>query len=300
MNAYQDEDRWAALGDPTRRAIVATLSERPYAVGELAALLPVSRPAVSQALGVLKQAGLVTERAEGTRRIYRLNPTAVAALRDQLDTYWSRALTNYADVAERPDEETNMTTDASEVRRHIVVQAPLDKAFAAFTERFGDFKPPEHNMLATPIAETVFEPRVGGNIVDRGTDGSECRWARILVFEPPNRVVFSWDIGPTWQVDAEPDNCSEVEVRFIAETPDRTRVELEHRTSTATDPAGNRCAKASPTSRAGRSTSTAMPRWWVPTDGGVGLDHRPRSPRGGRLRLRHRPHPVPRMATGSC
>lgn len=106
MSAYRDEDRWAALGDPTRRAIVATLSERPYAVGELAALLPVSRPAVSQALGVLKQAGLVTERAEGTRRIYRLNPTAVAALRDQLDTYWSRALTNYADVAERPDQET--------------------------------------------------------------------------------------------------------------------------------------------------------------------------------------------------
>lgn len=120
-------------------------------------------------------------------------------------------------------------TDTTEVRRHVVVQAPLDKAFATFTERFGDFKPPEHNMLATPIAETVFEPRVGGNIVDRGTDGSECRWARILVFEPPHRVVFSWDIGPTWQVDADPDSCSEVEVTFTAETPDRTRVELEHR-----------------------------------------------------------------------
>src|SRR3954466_7735570 len=104
MNAYRDEDGWAALGDPTRRAIVAALAERPCAVGELAAELPISRPAVSQALKVLKDAGLVTERAAGTRRIYRLNPTAVAALRDQLDTFWSRALANYGDLAERPEE----------------------------------------------------------------------------------------------------------------------------------------------------------------------------------------------------
>jgi uncharacterized protein YndB with AHSA1/START domain len=120
-------------------------------------------------------------------------------------------------------------TAAAAVRKQIVVQAPLDKAFAVFTERLGDFKPPEHNLLAVPIAETVFEPRVGGHIYDRGTDGSECRWARVLAFDPPRRVVFSWDIGPTWQLETEPENASEVEVRFIAETPDRTRVELEHR-----------------------------------------------------------------------
>ncbi len=96
---------WDALGDPTRRAIVASLAERPRAVGELAAELPVSRPAVSQALKVLKDAGLVAERAEGTRRIYRLNPVAVAALRDQLDAYWSRALANYGALVD-PEEET--------------------------------------------------------------------------------------------------------------------------------------------------------------------------------------------------
>jgi uncharacterized protein YndB with AHSA1/START domain len=118
---------------------------------------------------------------------------------------------------------------AAVVRRQIVVDAPPEKAFEMFTARFGDFKPPEHNMLAVPIAETVFEPRVGGHIYDRGTDGSECRWARVLVYEPPARVVFSWDIGPTWQVEAEPDNTSEVEVRFVAEDAGRTRVELEHR-----------------------------------------------------------------------
>ncbi|KAB2352352.1 SRPBCC family protein [Actinomadura rudentiformis] len=115
------------------------------------------------------------------------------------------------------------------VRRQIVVEAPIERAFTVFTERFGDFKPPEHNLLGVAIAETVFEPRVGGHIYDRGTDGSECRWARILAYEPPDRVVFSWDIGPTWQLEADPENTSEVEVRFVAETPQRTRVELEHR-----------------------------------------------------------------------
>jgi uncharacterized protein YndB with AHSA1/START domain len=119
--------------------------------------------------------------------------------------------------------------DVAVVRREIVVDAPIEKAFTVFTDRFGDFKPPEHNLLSVPIAETVFEPVVGGNIVDRGTDGSECRWARILAYDPPHRVVFSWDIGPTWQVETDPGRTSEVEVTFIAEAPDRTRVELEHR-----------------------------------------------------------------------
>ena len=119
--------------------------------------------------------------------------------------------------------------DRAVVRRHIVVEAPPDKAFEVFTARFGEFKPAEHNLLATPIAETLFEPRVGGHIYDRGTDGSECRWARVLVYEPPTRLVFSWDIGPTWQLETEPDNTSEVEVRFVADGPERTRVELEHR-----------------------------------------------------------------------
>ncbi len=118
---------------------------------------------------------------------------------------------------------------AAVVRRQIVVQASIEQAFAVFTERFGDFKPPEHNLLRVPIAETVFEPRVGGHIYDKGTDGSECRWARILAFDPPDRVVFSWDISPQWTIETEADNASVVEVTFIAEAPERTRIELEHR-----------------------------------------------------------------------
>ena len=75
----------------------------------------------------------------------------------------------------------------------------------------------------------MFEPRVGGHVYDRGVDGSECRWARVLAFEPPNRVLLSWDISPRWQIETDPDKTSEWEVRFIAETASRTRLELEHR-----------------------------------------------------------------------
>jgi uncharacterized protein YndB with AHSA1/START domain len=115
------------------------------------------------------------------------------------------------------------------VSAQIVVDAPVERAFSVFTEEFGSFKPPEHNLLGVDIAETVFEPRAGGHLYDRGVDGSECRWARVLAYEPPDRVVFSWDIGPQWQIETDPEKTSEVEVRFIPETPERTRVELEHR-----------------------------------------------------------------------
>jgi DNA-binding transcriptional ArsR family regulator len=100
-------DGWSVLADATRRAIVSRLADGPQAVGQLAAGLPVSRSAVSQHLKVLKDAGLVSERAAGTRRVYRLNATAVAALRDQLDTFWQRALASYVDVAEQAAEESS-------------------------------------------------------------------------------------------------------------------------------------------------------------------------------------------------
>jgi uncharacterized protein YndB with AHSA1/START domain len=124
-----------------------------------------------------------------------------------------------------------MSTPASatSIRHEVVVEAPTERAFSVFTEGFGSFKPPEHNMLSVDIEKTVFEPREGGDVYDRGVDGSVCRWARVLAYEPPNRVVISWDISPQWQIETDPERSSEVEVRFVAETPERTRVELEHR-----------------------------------------------------------------------
>ncbi len=123
---------------------------------------------------------------------------------------------------------THSATDTS-IRTSITVDAPLERAFKVFTEDFDRIKPREHNLLAVDIAETVFERREGGRIYDRGVDGSECRWARVLAYEPPDRVVFSWDISPRWQIETDHEKTSEVEVRFTAEGDGRTRVDLEHR-----------------------------------------------------------------------
>jgi uncharacterized protein YndB with AHSA1/START domain len=115
------------------------------------------------------------------------------------------------------------------VRTSIVVDAPVERAFDVFTQQMPSWWHSDHHILRGELAEMVFEPRVGGSIYDRGVDGSECRWARVLAYEPPSRVVFSWDIDLEWKIETDPDKTSEVEVRFSAEGPERTRVELEHR-----------------------------------------------------------------------
>ena len=120
-------------------------------------------------------------------------------------------------------------TETTTVTREVVVDAPLERAFATFVERFDDFKPRTHNLLDAPIVESVFEPRVGGHVYDRADDGSICRWARVLAYDPPSRLVFSWDIGVQWQLEQDLANASEVEVRFTPAGEGRTRVELEHR-----------------------------------------------------------------------
>ena len=122
-----------------------------------------------------------------------------------------------------------MQAPETSVQTSIVVEAPIDQAFSVFTEGIGSWWPPEYNLLEVDIAERVFETRVGGQVYDVGTDGSECRWARVLAFEPPERFIISWDISPQWQIETDPDKTSEVEVRFASETPERTRVEVEHR-----------------------------------------------------------------------
>ncbi len=122
-----------------------------------------------------------------------------------------------------------MSEPSTAVRSSIVVEVPIDRAFAVFTEDIGSWWPPEHHILPGELAEMVFEPQVGGHVYDRAVDGSECRWARVLAFEPPDRIVISWDVSLQWQLETDPSRTSEVEVRFTAEATDRTRVELEHR-----------------------------------------------------------------------
>ena len=124
-----------------------------------------------------------------------------------------------------------MTARAADrsVRASVAVAAPIDRAFHVFTEDIGSWWDPKQHLLEAELAEMVFEPRVGGSVYDRGVDGSECRWARVLAYEPPRRFVISWDVSPRWQLETDYERSSEVEVRFTKKGPDRTLVELEHR-----------------------------------------------------------------------
>ena len=225
MTTY--EDALSALSDPTRRTIFERLARRPQAVGELAGELPVSRPAVSQHLKVLKDAGLVRGRRVGNRRVYQLNPDGIGALRAYLDGFWNQALAAFKDVVEQDRQEGPMTmqAQATAVTAAIDVKAPVEQAFRVLTEDIGSWWNPEQHILEGELAEMVFEPREGGHVYDRATDGRECRWARVLAYDPPNRVVFSWDISLAWQIESDPARTSEIEVSFIAESDDRTRVE---------------------------------------------------------------------------
>jgi uncharacterized protein YndB with AHSA1/START domain len=118
---------------------------------------------------------------------------------------------------------------ATTARASVTVDAPIEQAFQTFTQDIGSWWNPDHHILEGELAEMVFEPRTGGHVYDRAVDGSECRWARVLAYEPPHRLVISWDINLSWQLETDPERTSEIEVRFTAEGQERSRVELEHR-----------------------------------------------------------------------
>jgi uncharacterized protein YndB with AHSA1/START domain len=120
-------------------------------------------------------------------------------------------------------------TESTAVQTSIDVDVPIERAFTVFTDGIGTWWPPEHHILQSELAEMVFEPRAGGHVYDRGVDGSECRWARVLAYEPPERFVISWDINLQWQIESDPAHTSEVEVRFTSIDTGKTRVDLEHR-----------------------------------------------------------------------
>ena len=129
------------------------------------------------------------------------------------------------------------------VRKSIVVKAPQARAFEVFTARFGTWWPKSHHIAAPDMADGIIEPRVGGRWYEKGVDGSECDWGKVLAWEPPSRVVLSWHLNSKFQVDEAVE--SEVDVRFIAESADTTRVELEHRIA-AVDAEGIRAAVDAP------------------------------------------------------
>jgi uncharacterized protein YndB with AHSA1/START domain len=124
---------------------------------------------------------------------------------------------------------TQQTADLA-VRRSIVVEAPQERAFTLFTEGMSTWWPlATHHIGEKDAAEAVVEPKAGGRWFERAADGTECEWGRVIEWEPPERVVFGWQLRPDWKFDPDESRSSEVEVRFIAEGPATTRVELEHR-----------------------------------------------------------------------
>jgi uncharacterized protein YndB with AHSA1/START domain len=124
-----------------------------------------------------------------------------------------------------------MTTDTQplSITATTTVEVPIEEAFRFFTEQIGDWWNADHHIIEAPLSHMVFEPFVGGHVYDVGTDGSECRWSRVLVYEPPSRVVFSWDINARWAIETDPASCSEVEVTFTEDRPGTTTVVLQHR-----------------------------------------------------------------------
>jgi DNA-binding transcriptional ArsR family regulator/uncharacterized protein YndB with AHSA1/START domain len=218
-----------ALGDPMRRRILGRLATGPLAVGELANGMPVGRPAVSMHLRVLRVAGLVTDRAAGNRRLYQLNPHALGYLRDHIDWYWTTALAAFKHAAEQ-EASADMDDTQTEVTvvKTVTVSAPQVVAFRVFIEQ--RWWPVKSHHLARPAGdEVVLEPYVGGRWFERASDGTETDWGVVLVWEPPHRLVLTWQVAPDWTYLPDPDQASWIEVRFTAQAPEQTLVTLAHR-----------------------------------------------------------------------
>ncbi len=124
---------------------------------------------------------------------------------------------------------TNTDTAATSTSVEAVVDAPIERAFEVFTIGIGSWWDADKHILRVPLARMEFQPWIGGQIIDHGIDGSQCAWARVLAFEAPRRVVFSWDITTGWEIETDPAKASEVEITFAAVDPSRTRVVLTHR-----------------------------------------------------------------------
>ena len=216
-------DALAALADPTRRSVFETLRSGPRSVGELALGLPVSRPAVSQHLRVLKDAGLVRERRDGTRNFYSVNGAGLAELREYFEGFWDEALGAFKEAVEKGDEmqSTHQAQRIEPVRKSVTVNAPVEHAFAVFTERMGEWWPLSHSVHEELAERAGLEPRLGGEIYELWRDGRE-PWGTITAWEPPHRLVYTWHPGH------DVAEATEVEVRFTPRD-DSTLVELEHR-----------------------------------------------------------------------
>lgn len=204
-------DGLAALADATRRAIFEHLVRRgPLAVGEIAGAFPVSRPAVSQHLKALVDAGLVTASSAGTRRVYSVNPEGVSALHRWIDARWQQVLDTFERAA-RTEGAVMSVSAIPAVRKTSTVPLGVEAAFDLFTARVGEWWPTAtHSIHEEDVKEVRLEGRVGGRMVEVTTDGREYSWADVLAWNPPERFVLSW------HPNLEPEAASRLEVTFRA------------------------------------------------------------------------------------
>lgn len=218
-----------AFGDPTRRRIIARLAAGPLDVGGISAGMPVGRTAVSMHLRVLKDAGIVGDRAIRNRRVYHLEPDALRRLRDHLDWYWERSLGAYQRAAEERARDQNMTAEQEiVVAKAIRVIAPLAVAFDVFVGQ--QWWPVHTHHLAEPHgSEVVLEPFPGGRWFERAADGAETDWGTVLAWQPPYRVLLTWQVSPNWTYEPDPGRGSQIEVTFSPDGPHATRVDFTHR-----------------------------------------------------------------------
>ena len=218
-----------ALGDRTRRRIVGRLGYAPSTVTELARSLPVGRPAVSMHLRVLRDAGLVSRKAEGTRRIYQLEPSALAAVRDCLDWYLAHASVSRDEQSAQREQAPPPEREAH-VGRSIVVELNRAQAFERFL-RHEVWQPSWDAAAAIGTGKTtlVIEQFVGGRCYERKADGGERDWGRVTAFEPPHRVVLAWNSRCDAPTVLERSVDPEIDLHFLVEDRDRTRVVVEHR-----------------------------------------------------------------------
>jgi uncharacterized protein YndB with AHSA1/START domain len=138
---------------------------------------------------------------------------------------------------------SQQATDAS-VRQTITVKAPVQRAFAVFTEGFDTWWPREHHLGETDLKAAVLELRQGGRWYEQTVDGKECDWGQVLAWEPPSRLLLSWQIRPDFTPEPDPAKASEIEIRFTAEGPDQTRVDVEHRAFERHGPDGDAMRQA--------------------------------------------------------
>lgn len=228
MNTYQ-QTQLDALGDPTRRAILARLLDGPISVGKLADEFPVSRPAISQHLRILKDAKLVIDRPVGNRRLYQLDPTGFDSVRDYIDHFWNQALSAFQKKVEEESMTATMSSLEIPVRKSITVKATPERAFRVFTDEIDTWWPRSHHIGKSPMKQIFVEGRTGGRCYTTQEDGTDCPWGQVLVWEPPHRFVMAWQITHEWGFEPDLARSSEVEVRFTPEADGTTRVDLEHR-----------------------------------------------------------------------